>query len=196
MAGGKVSRRAFIGGAGAAAVALSGAGSPVGAAFAAGGGDAGPFRGELPDGTAVVSGLVDRVVPPASLLLQGSPTVEIALSDGAQLWRDRTVTLEDFRTGDSVSALGRPVGETSFVADVLEPMYYNVSGIVQSVTAGIVTTSGGAFRLSGSTQVLQSSGGTRPLEASDLRLGRSIQVIARREAGDPSLVAVRVVANA
>jgi len=192
MASGKVSRRGFIAGAGATAgLAFLGAAQSASASEKTYGD--GPFRGELPDGTALVSGVIEQLSGTDGFVIQGSPAVAVILGADVRLWRDGPASLEDFRRGDSVSVQGRWASQDSFVARIVEPMYFDVSGAVESVSGGVITTTGGSVRVGGSTLVMKPAGGSRALRNSDIAPGASIQVIARRESGDPPLVAVRVV---
>jgi hypothetical protein len=151
----------------------------------------GPFRGVLPDGTQLLSGTIQEIQPPSLLTLRGShrPT-EVRLEPGARLWRDRIVSLNEFRSGDEVTAYGA-WSEQTFSAHRLEPTYRKVEGDVIRRDGDLLITSGGTVRVAETAMRVLHDGQVAPVRAEYFSPGERLSIGARLEPGEDHLLAVR-----
>jgi hypothetical protein len=174
--------------------AAAGSGVLAGRVLAAGSdsGLVGPYRGELGDGTAVFSGVVEEVGQ-SGFTLQNAEGVSVMTSTKTSFWRDGVAELHDLREGDSVTAQGAWADDSRFVASKVEPTYFNVTGVVEALSNDAIATSGGVARLTGSTERIDDQGAVQPVRAGDLKPGTSVNVLARRERGPAPFVAVQIV---
>jgi hypothetical protein len=153
----------------------------------------GPFRGALQDGTAVLSGVIDRV-DGSEIAVQGpEPDLRIRVGRKTTVWRDAPVDIAELRQGDYISAVGKWTDSETFVASEVAPTYFNLAGQIKRVDANVLATSGGAAQITNRTRVLTRAGALLPIAEATLREGSSISMMARRQSGgSPEYVAVRV----
>lgn len=193
MSGNPISRRRFVRRAAGAAGALATGGVLANAATGAISNDSvGPFQGTLPDGTPLLSGVIRDLLSPSMLSLERDGRVRVLTNKKTRLWRDRRVSLEDFRPGDYVAAQGMWADPETFMATVIEPTYFNLAGTVESIRRDVIVTSAGTANLTAATKLLSNVGEVRPLTAGDLRSDEAVSILVRREAARVPLVAVRV----
>lgn len=152
---------------------------------------AGPFRTVLEDGTPIVSGIVGAIET-GSLVLEGdAPSVEVRVA-GAEIWKDGARTVTAMRPGDYVVAKGSWLSDDTFSAVEITPTYFNLTGSVRGTRGNVVSTTGGDMRLTDATRLLTSDGRLVATRAAEFSPGAQLAAMARREAGDPEYVAVRL----
>jgi hypothetical protein len=152
----------------------------------------GPFEGALQDGTPVLSGVVAAVEGNEMSLQGADPGLRIRVAAGATVWKDKPAKVGDFLAGDHIAVIGEWSGSSEFMARELAPNYFNLAGEIQKVESNLLVTTGGAAEITDETKVLTRDGTLVPVPTAELRSGKSVSVMARRQAGDPEFVAFRV----
>jgi len=115
--------------------------------------------------------------------------IEVALAPGAELWKDKEVTLSAFELGDEVAAHGT-WQEDSFLANRLEPLYRDLEGSIMSVNLPQVVTSAGVVTMIQETQAVD-SGDLVAVDPQELRPPDVISVLGRRDPSNEALIALR-----
>jgi Domain of unknown function (DUF5666) len=151
----------------------------------------GPYRGELPDGTALFTGVIQAIAPTA-LTFESAEDITVVITRNTRMWRDGNVGVEAFREGDGVTAYGSWIDSSTFKSTRVEPTYFDFVGAVEALENGVIRTSGGLARTTSATEKVDANGQPRLLRDGDLSLGSYVSVLARRERDQIPFVAVQI----
>jgi hypothetical protein len=186
-----IRRKEFLAGTGAAVVGLTYLQGPAlgGDSVSLADGSSGPFS---PVSATVVTGVVEKVDPPARVFLRtGKATTRVDFSNDALFWHDEATDLADFAVGEEVVAEGAWTAADVFEGQSLINLYREVNGEVTGRQGDRLETTSGAIRVTKVTR-RQSDQALTTISSTDVALGDQISALGRVDPTSGDLVALRL----